>query len=276
MPGTMRYGATPRWYSIDGIMPTSIAPSCSSVAHFDGASNRSAKRSGSPLETVDEGARVQVIDRAQANDGHQAQQPEAPIPLDRLERRRADVALDLLDRAAPRAEHARIDGGDPVDVVGAHGQRDLRQLRSVDRPVDLNRIDVGHDHARERDLLHVVVAGRRLGDGHGSRQRRERAKPADRRLEIPRALDGGNSRAVRQLARPSAATRPAPRRARHARRSPAGRASGRSASRRSPRARRRAAGCRAPPARRDPARAPADRPARIRSPARRRPAPRSP
>jgi hypothetical protein len=44
IPGTMRYEA-PRRNSIDGIMPTSIDPSCSSAAHFDGASKRSENRS---------------------------------------------------------------------------------------------------------------------------------------------------------------------------------------------------------------------------------------
>ena len=42
MSGTAWYG-TPRRYSMLGIIPTSIEPSCSSAAHFDGGSNRSAK-----------------------------------------------------------------------------------------------------------------------------------------------------------------------------------------------------------------------------------------
>ncbi len=46
MPATMRYaGPRPRRYSIDGIMPRSMDPSCSNAAHFDGTSKRSENRS---------------------------------------------------------------------------------------------------------------------------------------------------------------------------------------------------------------------------------------
>src|SRR5712692_1865945 len=40
--GTILYA--PRRYSIDGMSPTSMLPSCSSEAHFDGTSNRRVKR----------------------------------------------------------------------------------------------------------------------------------------------------------------------------------------------------------------------------------------
>ena len=42
--GTIAYGP-PRRYSIDGIRPMSIAPSCRSDAHVDGTSKRSRNRS---------------------------------------------------------------------------------------------------------------------------------------------------------------------------------------------------------------------------------------
>ena len=48
-----------------------------------------------------------------------------------------------------------------VDVVGADGQRDLRELRAVERPVHLDRRNVRHHVPRDRDRLHVVVARRR-------------------------------------------------------------------------------------------------------------------
>jgi hypothetical protein len=44
IPGTMRYSG-PRQYSIAGIMPTSMEPSCSNTAHRDGGSKRSSNRS---------------------------------------------------------------------------------------------------------------------------------------------------------------------------------------------------------------------------------------
>ena len=58
-------------------------------------------------------------------------QRRTAIALDRLQARRADVAANLLERAAPRAQHPRIDRGHAVDVVGAHRQRDLGELRAV-------------------------------------------------------------------------------------------------------------------------------------------------
>ena len=42
MSGTAWYG-TPRRYSMLGIIPTSIDPSCRRAAHFEGGSNCSAK-----------------------------------------------------------------------------------------------------------------------------------------------------------------------------------------------------------------------------------------
>ena len=118
-----------------------------------------------------------------------------------------------------------------VHVVGAHGERDLRELRAVERPVDLDGVDVVGEQPRHRDLLHVVVPGRRLGDGADARQRRERAHAADGRLDVARQRDevgarrrppaGGPSaagparrRRARRESRPRrpAADRPAPRR----------------------------------------------------------------
>src|SRR6202008_1412324 len=72
-----------------------------------------------------------------------ADQPEKPITLDRLESRRADVALDLFDRTAAHAQQARIDRRYAINIIGAHRQGHLRELRAVKRPVHLDRFDVG-------------------------------------------------------------------------------------------------------------------------------------
>ncbi len=67
--GTMRYGPTPRRNSIDGIMPTSIEPSCSSAAHLRRRIEPQREEIAARSRPVDERARVQVVDRAQTNDG---------------------------------------------------------------------------------------------------------------------------------------------------------------------------------------------------------------
>ena len=128
---------------MDGIIPTSIAPSCSSAAHVDGTSNRSAKRSASPLEAVDERPRVEIVDRAEANHGHQASNSKRPSRS--TASRAAARMLPWISSmgASPRTKHAGVDGRDPVHVVGADRQRDLRELGTVERPVHLDRLDVG-------------------------------------------------------------------------------------------------------------------------------------
>ena len=88
-------------------------------------------------------------------------------------------------RASAAAEVA-FERRHAVHVVGPHGQRDLRQLRTVERPVHLDRLDVVREQPRHRDLPHVVIAGGRLGDGADARQRREGANAADGRLDVAR------------------------------------------------------------------------------------------
>ena len=143
-----------------------------------------------------------------------------------------------------------------VDVVGADGQRDLRELRAVERPVDLDRRDVVDDQPRQRDALHVVVAGRRHGRIDRARQRRERADDADVVLQLgdlleqrgsvgrrqlvdrePRQREAGDVDLLDRAARIAAADRTAPRRRARGRPRAAPRAA-RAASRRS-----RAASC---------------------------------
>ena len=124
------------------------------------------------LEPVDQRPRVQIVDRAEPDGSH----PRAPIaelartarfarPARRPPRGCCRESLRA-DCAACRAP--RIDGRHAVDVVGADRQRDLRELRPVERPVHLDRRMFGSEQPRQRDGLHVVVAGRRRGD----RQRR--------------------------------------------------------------------------------------------------------
>ena len=76
-----------------------------------------------------------------------------------------------------------------VHVVGADGERDLRELRTVERPVHLNRRHVVDDEPRQRDALHVVVAGRRHGRIDAARQRRERADDRDVALQLGDRLE---------------------------------------------------------------------------------------
>ena len=104
---------------------------------------------------------------------------------------------------------ARIGRGHAVDVVGAHRQRDLRELRAVERPVHLNRRDVPGQQPRQRDLLHVVVAGGRRRNRHrraaAARRRGSRRSPA---ADPRRAMHDARSRSrPAQPREPSAATR---------------------------------------------------------------------
>ena len=103
-------------------------------------------------------------------------------------------------RRAPRT--AGSNAGDSVHVVSAHRQRDLCELGPVERPVDLDRRDVGRQQPCQRHALHIVVAGRRRDWRHDPRQRRERSEaaccllesrcpPLDvRRRDVGGAVDG--------------------------------------------------------------------------------------
>ena len=84
------------------------------------------------------------------------------------------------------------DAATPIHVVGPHRQRDLRELRTVERPVHLDGLDVVREQPRQRDLLHVVVAGGRRRDRHRARQRREARKPPSGALEVAGARDHGD------------------------------------------------------------------------------------
>ena len=63
---------------------------------------------------------------------------EAAVALDRLERRRPRMLpLDLLERRPARPCESSSTA-DTDRLVGAEGQRHLRELRPVQRPVHLN------------------------------------------------------------------------------------------------------------------------------------------
>ena len=68
---------------------------------------------------------------------------------------------------------------DAIDVVRPDGQRHLRQFRTVERPVDLDRRNVLHEEPSQRHALDIVVAGGRHGGIHPPRKRGERADHAD-------------------------------------------------------------------------------------------------
>ncbi len=91
-------------------------------------------------------------------------------------------------RAAARSKNARINGRHVVHVVGPNCQRDLGQLGTVKRPVNLDRRNVGRHDPCERNLLHVVVTRRRLCRGHLPRQRSESLEPTDGPLKIASVL----------------------------------------------------------------------------------------
>src|SRR4051794_9402029 len=129
--GTIRYDSWPRRNSIDGIIPTSIAFSCSSDAHLDGASKRSANCDGfnSRPYTSGRAFRYATAPRRIALMSPGSVRPglEAAVALDRLEAGRTDVVANLLHGAPAGAQQPRLHCRDAVDIVGAHGQRDLGQ-----------------------------------------------------------------------------------------------------------------------------------------------------
>ena len=137
-PGTMRSPGRSR-YVIDGTMPRSMSPAASSRAHSDGTSKRRLTTIGLRVEPVHERPDVQVIDGAEPDGrahGRASRTARCAPPASR--NGGADLPLDFLARRAARAELRRVDGRDAVDVVGAVGNRDLRELRAVERPVHLN------------------------------------------------------------------------------------------------------------------------------------------
>src|SRR5215813_10258118 len=191
-PGTIRYATGPRRYSIDGIIPRSISPACSSVAHFDGTSKRRSNRS-LRLSSPDTSGRALRYPTAPSRTFFMSlsHSPfntlciwhsafgiddclEPPIPFERFKARGGDVAADLLNRTAASPENA-LERRNAIHIVGAHRQRDLRELRAVERPVHLDRVDVGREQPRHRNHLDIVIARRGMRDGSHARKRCERA-----------------------------------------------------------------------------------------------------
>ena len=94
-----------------------------------------------------------------------------PVRSTGYEAGRLDVAADLLERRAAPAERRLIRRRHVVHVVGAEGQRHLRQLGAVARPVHLDVRHVRQGQACQGHGLDVVVAGRGLEGAEDARQR---------------------------------------------------------------------------------------------------------
>ncbi len=145
-----------------------------------------AEAAGLGLETVDQRPSVEVADGAKPN-SIAGLPHETSVALDRLEACRANTSPNLLDRRAPPSFRLVVSCVDRVMIIGSKRERHLRELRAVQRPVNLNHIDTLGKKPRERDAPHVLVPGRRLSRIDGARQRRKRAETAEAQL-IPSDL----------------------------------------------------------------------------------------
>jgi len=98
---------------------------------------------------------------------------EPAVAFHRLQRGGADVPAHFLERGAPASFARVVERRYGVDVVGSDRQRDLRELRTVQQPIDLDRRDVADEQPRQRDATHIVVAGGGNGRVDAARQRGE-------------------------------------------------------------------------------------------------------
>ena len=132
------------------------------------------------LQTVDERPRVQVVNRTQPDRSHPRRSVAGsgqPVRIARPARLVAVQPRWMLPRISSSAVRLgpRAPGSDcrhAVDVVGADEQADLRQLRTVERPVDLDRRHVAaaagpaprtsrrHTRSSVRSPRGVAAAGR--------------------------------------------------------------------------------------------------------------------
>ena len=110
----------------------------------------------------------------------------------------------VLDRRPPPAQRLIVHRRDAIEIVGAEGQRHLRELRPVLRPVHLDGLDGRQHQPRQRHRAHVLVARRRHGDRLLARQRIHRVD----RPETSARDRGGESASSngRRLRSDSAAT----------------------------------------------------------------------
>ena len=123
-------------------------------------------RSGTRVEAVDERPDVEVVDGAEPDRPLHACTPDCLVAYRPSRSTGAAKAARIWrsissrgDRRGPRS--AGSIGGDAVDVVGAVGDRHLRELGTVERPVHLDERDRAAHQPRHRNRPHIVVAGRR-------------------------------------------------------------------------------------------------------------------
>src|ERR1044071_1347043 len=96
------------------------------------------------------------------------------VALRRLESRCLDVATDLLERGAASPFRCFVGCRNAVQIVGAERQRDLRELWSVARPIDLDRRYIGSRQTRDGHHLHILVTSCRAQWIEDGRQRIDR------------------------------------------------------------------------------------------------------
>src|SRR5688572_21972871 len=92
------------------------------------------------------------------------------VAFDRFEPGGPNTSADFFDWRASLPLRLVVFRGNRIDVVGTEGERNLRQLGAIQRPVDLNDIDVVCEEPRYGDALHIFVSGRRLRRVNFSRQ----------------------------------------------------------------------------------------------------------
>ena len=115
-------------------------------------------------------------------------QLEPAVALDGLEPGRDDVPSNLFERRAAAAFAGFVLRRHAIDIVGADGERDLCELRTVERPVHLDRRDVVDNQPRQGDGLHVLEPCRGCGRVDAPRERRERADDGDGALQVGHRL----------------------------------------------------------------------------------------
>ena len=174
------------------------------------------------LQAVDQRPRVQIIDGAETNGSSSARRVtagslEPAVPLDRARARPRGCCRGSLRAGCAASQDARIDRRHAVDVVGADGQRDLRELRAIERPVDLDGVDV-----RQRAAAPAPPASRRRSRWSASRPTADRGSGANARKPptadcTSRARVSERRRAIAGAGRRRSAAAPAGRASRAAR-----------------------------------------------------------
>ena len=157
------------------------------------------------IEPVDERFRIEIRDRA--NEPRERRVSRGSLstgvkPAAAMLRRTSSTDVRRLP------ERLVVDRRDAIEIVGAEGQRHLRELRSVLRPVHLDVLHRWQHQPRQRHRAHILVAGRRHRDRLLARQRVHRV---DRReTSSPGRADASASSNGRRPRSGSAATGSAP------------------------------------------------------------------